>query len=143
MTPEEERNRDIVLKAIKALSDHDVDGFMSYHTEDATSHEVFFPNPVPHDELIELLHQWLHAYPDAKIETQVSYVEGNIVAVENLVSGTFENDFLGDKATGRSYVTREAVFFELENGKIKAERIYIDRKTIAEQLGTGEFAGED
>jgi steroid delta-isomerase-like uncharacterized protein len=109
---------------------------MSYHTEDATSHEVFFPEPVPHDELIELLHQWLHAYPDAIIDTQKVFVEGNIVAVENHVSGTFDNDFLGDKATGRSYETREAVFFELENGKIKAERIYIDRKSIAEQLGT-------
>lgn len=135
MTPQEERNREVVLNAIKALSDHDIDGFMSYHTDDMTSHEPFYPDPIPRDQLITLLHQWVHTYPDAKVETQHIYVEGDIVAVENLVSGTFENDFLGEKATGRSYQTREAVFFELENGKIKAERIYIDRKHIAEQLG--------
>lgn len=29
MTPQEERNRETVLKAIKALSDHDVEGFLS------------------------------------------------------------------------------------------------------------------
>jgi hypothetical protein len=32
---------------------------------------------------------------------------------------------------------REGVFFELEGGKIKAARIYLDQKTIEEQLGLG------
>src|SRR5262245_28354190 len=143
MTPQEERNRETVLKAIKALSDHDVEGFLSYHTVDATSHEPFYPDPIPVPRLRELLHEWLHTYPDAKIETQVSFVEGDTVAVENVVSGTFMNDFMGHKATGRHYQTREAVFFELENGKIKRERIYIDQRSIEEQLGIypGQGAG--
>lgn len=135
MTEQESLNREVVLKAIKALSDHDVDTFMSYHTESMTSHEVYFPDPIGREALIDWLYQWLHAYPDAKIETQKSYVEGNTVAVENKVTGTFANDLQGIKATGRSYEVREAVFFELENGKIKAERIYIDRRSIDEQLG--------
>jgi steroid delta-isomerase-like uncharacterized protein len=143
MTPQEERNWETVLKAIKALSDHDVDGFLAYHTEDATSHEPFYPDPIPVPRLRVLLHEWLHTYPDAKIETQSSFVEGDTVAVENLVSGTFVNDFLGQKATGKPYQVREAVFFELENGKIKRERIYIDQRSIEEQLGTyiGQGAG--
>lgn len=136
LTSQEERNRDVVLSAIKALSDHDVDGFFSYHTDDMTSHEVFFPEPLTKDELEPFLHDWLHAYPDAKIETQNVKVEGNTVAVENIVSGTFKNDLRGVKATGQFYQVREAVFFELEGGKIKHERIYIDQKSIEEQLGT-------
>jgi steroid delta-isomerase-like uncharacterized protein len=135
MTEQEARNRETVLKAINALSDHDIEGFMAYHTDGMTSHEVYFPEPIGRDALIDWLHQWLHAYPDAKIDTQVAIVEGDTVAVQNLVSGTFANDLQGIKATGRSYVTREAVFFDLENGKIKAERIYIDRRSIDEQLG--------
>jgi steroid delta-isomerase-like uncharacterized protein len=143
MTPQEARNRETVLKAIKALSDHDVAGFLSYHTEDATSHEPFYPDPIPLTRLRELLHEWLHTYPDAKIETQNSFVEQDTVVVENLVSGTFTNDFLGQKATGKYYQVREAVFFELENGKIKRERIYIDQRSIEEQLGIypGQGAG--
>lgn len=93
--------------------------------------------------LRHLLGEWLHTYPDAKIVTQSSFVEGDTVAVENLVSGTFLNDFMGQKATGRHYQVREAVFFELENGEIKRERIYIDQRSIEEQLGIypGQEAG--
>lgn len=136
LTSQEEHNRDVVLKAIKALSDGDVEGFFSYHTEDMTSHEVFFPEPLTKKELEPFLYDWLHAYPDVKIETVNIKVEGDTVAVENIVSGTFENDLSGVKATGRFYEVREAVFFEMENGKIKHERIYIDQKSIEEQLGT-------
>jgi steroid delta-isomerase-like uncharacterized protein len=136
LTSQEEHNRDVVLKAIKALSDHDVNGFFSYHTEDMTSHEVFFPEPLTKEELEPFLHDWVHAYPDVKIETVNIKVDGDTVAVENVVSGTFKNDLRGVKATGRFYEVREAVFFEMENGKIKHERIYIDQKSIEEQLGT-------
>ncbi len=136
MTPKEEHNRDVVLKAIKALSDHDVEGFFSYHTDNMTSHEVFFPEPLTREELEPFLHDWLLAYPDVKIETQNIEVEGDTVAVENIVSGTFINDLRGVKATGRFYQVREAVFFDMKDGKIKDERIYIDQKSIEEQLGT-------
>ncbi len=135
MTPQEEHNRDVVRKAIKALSDHDVAGFFSYHTDDMTSHEVFFPLPLGKVDLEAFLHDWLHAYPDVRIETQNIRVEGDTVAVENVVSGTFVNDLRGVKATGRFYRVREAVFFDMKEGKIKDERIYIDQKSIEEQLG--------
>lgn len=135
MTSQEERNREVVLKAIKALSDHDVDLFFSYHTEDMTSHEVFFPDPIGKAELRAFLFDWLHAYPDVRIETRNIKIEGDTAAVENVVSGTFVNDLRGVKATGRKFVVGEAVFFELENGKIKRERIYTDQRSAEEQLG--------
>jgi steroid delta-isomerase-like uncharacterized protein len=62
-------------------------------------------------------------------------VEGDTVAIENVVTGTFVNDLAGVKATGRSYVVREGVFFDLSDGKISAERIYQDQKTVEQQVG--------
>jgi steroid delta-isomerase-like uncharacterized protein len=131
----EERNMEVVRRAIQALNDRDVDGFLSSFTEDGTSHEVFFPEPLNLEEFRPFLEEWLNAYPDAKIETQNMVAEGDKVAVENIVSGTFENDLSGNKATGKFYQAREGVFFDLSDGKIKAERIYLDQKHIEEQLG--------
>ena len=131
----EERNMEVVRRAIRALNDRDVDGFLSNFTEDGTSHEVFFPEPLNLEEFRPFLEEWLDAYPDAKIETQNMVAEGDKVAVENIVSGTFKKDLSGNKATGRHYQAREGVFFDLSGGKIRAERIYLDQKHIEEQLG--------
>jgi len=133
----EDENIEVVRKAIQALNNRDVEGFLSYFPEDGTSLEVSDPEPIGIEEFRPFLEQWLHAYPDAKIDTQNIIAEGDRVVVENLMSGTFENDLGETKATGRFYQVREAVFFDMEAGKIKAERIYLDQKTINEQLGIG------
>jgi len=131
----EEQNKKTVQAAIGALNGHDVEGFLSYFTEDGTSHEVFFPDPLTINEFRPFLEEWLNAYPDAHIDTRTILAEGDAVVVENTVTGTFKNDLGGVKATGKSFLARELVFFDMQNGKIKAERIYQDQKQVEEQLG--------
>jgi len=133
----EEQNKETVRNAIRALNDRDLDRFFSYHTEDTTSHEVYYPEPLQRDEFREFLGEFLRAYPDTHIDTRNMIAEGNSVAVENIMTATFAHDFRGVKPTGRSYSVREGVFFEIEGGKIKTARIYLDQKTIDEQLGLG------
>lgn len=132
---QQENNKEVVRKAIQAFNDRDLDLFFSFHTEDTTSHEVYFSEPLQRDEFRIFLVEFMQAYPDARINTQNMVADGNTVVVENVLTATFENDIGGVKATGRSYQAREAVFFELENGKIKAARIYLDQKSIDQQLG--------
>src|SRR5437868_12865059 len=96
---QEERNMEVVRSAIQALNDRDVERFFSYHTDDTTSHEVFFPEPLGRREFEAFLRDWLAAYPDASIKTQNMVVMGNKVCVENLLSGTFTKDLRGQKAT--------------------------------------------
>lgn len=131
----EHKNADTVRKAIDAFNRRDLDGFFSYHTPDTTSHEVYFPKPLGRDEFRSFLGRFLRAYPDARIETQSLVVEGDVVVVENVLTATFVNDLDEVRATGRAYRAREAVVFELEGGKIKAARIYLDQKSIEQQLG--------
>jgi sugar (pentulose or hexulose) kinase len=71
----------------------------------------------------------------ASVGTRNMIARGDTVAVENVMTATFVNDLRGVRATGRSFTTREAVFFEMEEGKIKAARIYQDQKSAEEQLG--------
>jgi steroid delta-isomerase-like uncharacterized protein len=76
------------------------------------------------------------AYPDWNIAIQSMTAEGDMVAVENIMTATFENDFEDQKATGRSFKLREGVFFEMKGGLIHHVRVYLDQKTQEEQLGT-------
>lgn len=135
MTSVEERNIEVVRRAIQALNDRDIDGFLGAFTPDGTSHEVYFPEPLDLATFRPFLEDWLRAYPDAKVDTQNILAEGDIVAVENIVTGTFLGPLNGVQPTGRPYSVREAVFFDLSGGKIRAERIYQDLKTIDEQVG--------
>lgn len=136
MTTIEERNMEAVRNAIDAFNRQDLEAYWSYHTEDTTSHEVYFPEPLTKAEMTKFVPALWHSYPDWHIETQTMIASGNMVAVENVMSATFVNDDGETKATGKKFSVREGVFFEMENGKIKHVRVYLDRKSQEEQLGT-------
>jgi steroid delta-isomerase-like uncharacterized protein len=131
----EERNKEVIRQAIQAFNDRDLDRFFSLHTEDTTSHEVYFPEPLGRDQFRAFLEEFLEAYPDAHIETQNMVAQGNQVAIENVFTATFLKPLKGVQPTGKSFLIREGVFFELKDGKIHRARIYLDQKTAEEQLG--------
>lgn len=131
----DEQKKQVVKKTIEAFNKRDLDLYLSYHTDDATSWEVYFDKPLGIKESLEFVPNYWRAFPDAKVETQAMFVSGDMVIVENIVTGTFVNEFLGQKPTGKRFEQREGVFFELRDGKIAAVRIYLDRKTQEEQLG--------
>lgn len=135
MGAKEERNKEVVRKAIEAFNNQDIDAYWSYHTEDTTSHEVYFPEPLTKEEMSKFVPQLWHSYPDWHIDTQSMTAEGDMVAVENIMTATFERDFGDQKATGKSFRVREGVFFEMKDGKIHHVRIYLDQKSQEEQLG--------
>src|SRR5947199_6728544 len=96
-----ERNKAAVRGAIEALNKQDLDLFFSFHTEDTTSREVYFPEPLQRDQFRDFLQQFLSAYPDVYIDTKNMVCEGDTVVVENVMTGTFTNDLGETRATGR------------------------------------------
>jgi steroid delta-isomerase-like uncharacterized protein len=135
MTTKEERNKETIRKAIDAFNRQDLEAYWSYHTEDTTSHEVYFAKPLTKEEMSKFVPQLWHSYPDWTIETKNMVASGDMVAIENVMSATFVNDDGDIKATGKKFSVREGVFFEMEDGKIKHVRVYLDRKSQEEQLG--------
>lgn len=125
----------IVRETIAAFNRRDLDLYLSFHMKDATSWEVYFPKPLKVQESRDFILGYWRAFPDAKVETQKMLTSGNTVIAENIVTGTFEGEFLGQKPTGRHFEQREAAIFELRAGKIAAIRIYLDRRSQEEQLG--------
>jgi steroid delta-isomerase-like uncharacterized protein len=135
MSEKEERNKEAVRKAIDAFNRQDLDAYWSCHTEDTTSHEVYFSNPLTKAEMTKFVPELWHAYPDWRIETKTIIAEGDKVAVENVMTATFKRDHGEIKATGKSFTVREGVFFQMKDGKIQHVRVYLDRRSQDEQLG--------
>lgn len=131
----EQDNKEVVRKAIEAFNQRDLERFFSFHTDDTTSHEVYFEEPLGRQDFEAFLARFFVAYPDARIDTRNMIAEGDTVVVENVLTGTFIGEFQGIQPTRRSYRSREAVVFELEGGKIKTARIYQDQKSTEQQLG--------
>jgi steroid delta-isomerase-like uncharacterized protein len=136
MSDQQEHNKETVRKAIAAFNKQDLDEFWSYHTEDTTSHEVYFPEPLTKAQMSEFVPKLWASYPDWTIETKTMIAQGDTVVVENIMTATFVNDFEGQKATGKTFSVREAVFFEFKGDKIKDVRVFLDRQSQEEQLGT-------
>jgi steroid delta-isomerase-like uncharacterized protein len=135
MSEKEERNKEVVRKAIDAFNRQDLDAYWSCHTEDTTSHEVYFPNPLTKAEMTKFVPELWHAYPDWRLETKTMIAEGDMVAVENVMTATFQRDHGKIKATGKSFSVRESVYFQMKDGKIHHVRVYLDRRSQDEQLG--------
>jgi len=135
MSEQEERNKQAVRNAIAAFNNQDLEEYWRWHTEDTTSHEVYFPAPLTKAEMSVFVPKLWKSYPDWTIDTRNIIAEGDTVVVENIMSATFVNDYEGQKATGKKFVVREAVFFEMKDGLIKDVRVYLDRKSQEEQMG--------
>lgn len=135
MGANEERNKMAVRGAIEAFNKQDLELYWSYHTEDTTSHEVYFPKPLAKAEMTKFVPELWHAYPNWHIETKTIMAEGDVVAVENIMTATFERDHGDITATGKSFTVRESVFFQMKDGKIQHVRVYLDRQSQNEQLG--------
>ena len=136
MGEQQERNKETVRKAIAAFNTQDLEEFWSYHTEDTTSAEVYFPKPLTKAEMSEFVPKLWAAYPDWTIDTKTMIAQDNVVVVENIMTATFKNDFEDQKATGKTFSVREAVFFIFQGEKIKDVRVFLDRQSQEEQLGT-------
>ena len=135
MGEKEEHNKEVVRKAIDAFNRQDLDGYWACHTEDTTSHEVYFPEPLTKAEMTKFVPELWHAYPDWHIETKMMVAHGDMVAIENVMTGTFKRDHGKIKATGKSFNVREGVFFQMKDGQIQHVRVYLDRRSQDEQLG--------
>ena len=75
------------------------------------------------------------AMSDAKINIQRVHVAGDTAVVEFQASGTHDGDFMGIAATGRKVTMLVVTVLEIKDGKITAEREYMDMAHVMQQIG--------
>ena len=122
---------------VAAFSAHDIDGVLSYCTDDIFYEEVVADGVVAHgrQELRARVQGIFDAFPDIKLELISHFPSGEHDCVEWISSGTHKADSAGLPATGKCFSYREVVVAELRNGKISRISLYCDMLTFMRQLG--------
>ena len=75
------------------------------------------------------------AFPDVKTEIKHTHVTGDVVIVEFVASGTHTSDLMGIAPTGRKMSMPVCLVLDIRDGKIYAEREYMDMLHMMQQLG--------
>ena len=116
------QNKATVLKSYEEYSKtRDAQAWFRIMADDYVDYSMG-PEPVQGRAAVEeAAKQFVAAFPDVDWKVLRAAAEGNMVWVELEMSGTFKNDFMGMKATGKSFKIRDVNIYEFDNkGKAKA-----------------------
>jgi len=120
----------------EAFNAHDLDRFISLHTEDASSENVATGAVISNrKDLRAYFANALAAIPDAKLELVSCFASGNKQCEEVILKGTHTGELQGIPATGKSFSVREVFIREFREGKTCRVTAYSDNATLLRQLG--------
>jgi predicted ester cyclase len=133
-----EKNKATALASVMAVNAHDADGMLKESVADGVDYgDGSMPPTKGIDSIRAGIKAWFGAFPDVKGENFVVMSDdGTHVAVFADWSGTFKNDFMGMKATGKSYKLKDADIFTFNaDGKITEHRSVQSNMVMASQVG--------
>ena len=115
---------------------HDVDGFLSYFTDDAVFDYVATGMVMSEkDQMKAFFESVFEAFPDYQDVSPHRLAHGNTVVTECLPTGTHQGEWNGIPGTGLSTVVPHLSIYEYEGDKIKKLTTYDDGVTVMIQLG--------
>jgi steroid delta-isomerase-like uncharacterized protein len=89
---------------------------------------------------LALAQMWASALPDAKVEIRQIHVAGGVATVEFQAGGTHEGELMGIAPTGRKISMPVCMVLDIKDGKVTAEREYMDMLHLMQQLGVAPAA---
>jgi predicted ester cyclase len=133
----EERNKEAALESVRGFNNKDVDAIMKYADSGMVDYGDGSMAPLKNiDTARYWLQQWLHAVPDIKGEYLLAVADGDYVMVYGEWSGTWKNDLMGMKATGKSFKVNDVDIFKFNDaGKMIEHRNVQSNATVAAQVG--------
>ena len=128
---------EVSKRAIDAWNRHDADAVIACYAEDATYHTPRFDHPLKGQALADFIKSVLKAFPDLRFEViSRGDIGGGLIATQLVLNATHTGPFMdGASPTGRTVSYPLASFAQVEGDKYRSEHIYLDRQTVAEQLG--------
>ena len=134
-----EKNRQTALNSVKGFNAGDLDAMF----KDVASNGVDYGDgsmpPITSLDTVKAgIKAWRAAFPDAKGENLIalSDADGSHVVVLGEWSGTFKNDFMGMKATNKSFKYWDGDLFTFnDEGKITSHRGIQSNMTAMMQVG--------
>lgn len=133
----EERNKRVALESINAINAHNVDGVLKDATPDGIDYGEGSQPPVKGIDSIKVgIKMFLDAFPDYKGDNLQAVADGDYVFVYGDWTGTFKNDIMGTKATGKSFKIRDVDIFKFnDEGKITEHRAIMPWSAVMQQVG--------
>jgi len=133
-----EKNKQTALAGAMAVNAHDAEAMLKDVASDAVDYGDGSMPPVKGLDSIKAgIKSWLAAFPDVKGENFMALTDdGSHVAVIADWTGTFKNDFMGIKATGKGYKLKDADIFTFNSeGKITEHRSLQPNSNMMNQVG--------
>lgn len=133
----EERNKQNALAISREIGGGNIDSGFVYIAEDITDYgDGSGPAMKNKDTIIAGIKGFVAAFPDYKGDNFEAVADGDKVFVYGDWSGTFKNDFMGMKATGKSFKVKDVDIFKFnDNGKIIEHRAIMPWAVIMDQVG--------
>lgn len=129
----------VVERGLKAFNAHDLEAVArdaAADIEGTAPGDIKLKGP---QAVKEFNQSWITAFPDARIETQSIYAQGNHVIVEGQFTGTHNGPLktpMGDvPATGRKAKGEFVQIFEVDRGLVKKSTLLFDQVQLMTQLG--------
>ena len=128
---------EVSKRVIDAWNRHDPEALAALYADGATYDNPRMGKPLTGKAIANFAKSVWTAYPDASLEiiSRGDTGEG-LVATQFVLHGTHTGPYFdGSPPTGRTVAYPVASFAQIEGDKIQSEHIYLDRQTVAEQLG--------
>jgi len=131
-----EQNRQTALKSEKDLLDKNIDGMLSVCAKDFTEYGSGEDKPSTNLDTIKAgLKSYVAAFPDLKGTDINAFAHGDSVVVLGTWTGTFKGDFMGIKATNKSFKLKDGdIFTFTKDGKIKTHSSIQSSASFFKQL---------
>lgn len=132
-----ERNKKVVMASYEAMNSHNVSEALKNCAADCVDYGDGSMRPVKgKDSIMKMLNEWTTAFPDAKGSDLKYVADGDWVMVWGDQSGTWKNDFMGMKATNKSYKMKDVDIFKLNDaGQIVEHHNVQSPNTMMMQVG--------
>jgi predicted ester cyclase len=112
----EERNKKVIMASFDGMASKNVDQMLKDCAPDCVDYGDGSMPPVKgRDSIANMIKGWMNAFPDNKFDNVKYVADGDWVMVWGEWSGTFKNDFMGMKATNKSYKMKDVDIFKLND----------------------------
>ena len=132
-----ERNKKVVMASMEAMMSKNVDEAMKDVATDVVDYnDGSMPAVKGKDSITKMIKGWLNAFPDNKGSDLKYVADGDWVMVWGEWTGTFKGDFMGTKATNKSYKLKDVDIFKLNDaGQIVEHHNVQSPNTMMTQVG--------
>jgi hypothetical protein len=134
----EERNKATAMRSINGFVNRKADSVLfAIDSVSFTEYGDGSMPPMRYNDSVKIgLQSWMDAFPDMKGSDFITVADDDYVIVYGTWTGTWKNDYMGMKATGKTFNVRDADIFKFnEDGKMIEHRGVQSGATLANQIG--------